>query len=242
MKKKNVGIIGNGRWAKIMIPKIKKFANIKFIANSKTGYKKFKLSKISWIFVLTNNETHYNIVKYFLNKKKKVFCEKPLTKNLKDSVKLFNFAKRKKVNLYVNDVEFFKQSKFKIKLENFIERRKKSEISKESLLHRLAYHDFYLLKKFIDLEDVKVKKYREKKNHLSFMLLTGNRMFKFIYDINSTVKKHRINNMNMMIFKKDPIEKMIKYIFKNDSLKYRENFSNSVFAGKLISVINKKFS
>ena len=79
MKKKNVGIIGNGKWAKIMIPKIKKFANIKFIANTKTGYKKFNLSKISWIFVLTNNATHYDIVKYFLNKKKKVFCEKPLT-------------------------------------------------------------------------------------------------------------------------------------------------------------------
>ena len=47
MKKKNVGIIGNGKWAKIMIPKIKKFANIKFIANTKTGYKKFNLSKIS---------------------------------------------------------------------------------------------------------------------------------------------------------------------------------------------------
>ena len=76
MKKKNVGIIGNGRWAKIMIPKIEKFANIKFIANSKTGYKKFKLSKISWIFVLTNNETHYNIVKYFLNKKKRFFVKK----------------------------------------------------------------------------------------------------------------------------------------------------------------------
>ena len=43
------------------------------------------------------------------------------------------------------------------------------------------------------------------------------------------VKKHRINNMNMMLYKKDPIEKMIKYIFKNDSLKYRENFSNSFF-------------
>ena len=48
--------------------------------------------------------------------------------------------------------------------------------------------------------------------------------------------------MNMMQYKRDPIEKMIKYIFKNDSLKYTENFSNSFFAGKLISVINKKFS
>ena len=45
----------------------------------------------------------------------------------------------------------------------------------------------------------------------------------------------------MMLFKKDPIEKMIKYIFKNDNLDYRENISNSFFAGKLISIINNKY-
>ena len=97
MKKKNVGIVGNGRWAKIMIPKIKKFANVKFIANSKTNYKKFKLSKISWIFVLTNNDTHYAIVRYFLNKKKRVFCEKPLTRNFKTQSNYFIFQKERKL-------------------------------------------------------------------------------------------------------------------------------------------------
>ena len=241
MKKKNVGIIGNGKWAKIMIPKIKKFANIKFIANTKTGYKKFNLSKISWIFVLTNNASHYDIVKYFLNKKKKVFCEKPLTIHLKNTIKLFNFARRKKTNLYVNDVEFFKKKRYKIKSQNFILRKKKSQSSKDSLLHRFAYHDFYLLRKYINLEDLKVKKYQEQKNHLLIILLTDNKIFKFIYDINSKDKKHKINSVNMMLFKEDPIEKMIKYIFKNDNLDYRENFSNSLFAGKLISIVNNKY-
>ena len=90
MIKKNIGIIGNGKWAKIIIPKISKFANVKFIANTKTCYKSFKLNNISWIFVLTNNETHYPIVKYFLNKKKNVLCEKPLTKNFLFATKLIN--------------------------------------------------------------------------------------------------------------------------------------------------------
>ena len=31
MRKKNVGVIGNGKWAKILLPKIAKYANIKFI-------------------------------------------------------------------------------------------------------------------------------------------------------------------------------------------------------------------
>ena len=75
MIKKNVGIIGNGKWAKIMIPKIKKLANIKFIANTKTGFKDFYLGNVSWIFVLTNNDTHYKIVKYFLDKRKKFFVK-----------------------------------------------------------------------------------------------------------------------------------------------------------------------
>lgn len=75
MRKKNVGVIGNGKWAKILLPKIAKYANIKFIANTKTGYKKFKLDNISWVFVLTNNKSHKKIVKYFLNKKKMFFVK-----------------------------------------------------------------------------------------------------------------------------------------------------------------------
>ena len=50
--KKNVGVIGNGKWAKIILPKLSKLANIKFIANSKSGYKSFNTNNISWIFVL----------------------------------------------------------------------------------------------------------------------------------------------------------------------------------------------
>jgi len=69
----NIGIIGNGKWAKLMIPLISELSNIRFIANSKIDYKKLNLKNISWIFVLTNNETHYKIVRYFLNKKKNIF-------------------------------------------------------------------------------------------------------------------------------------------------------------------------
>ena len=66
-------------------------------------------------------------------------------------------------------------------------------------------------------------------------------MFKFNYDINSKIKKHRINDTNMMDYKKDPLDLMLKYVLKNDNLKYIQNFSNSFFAGKLISIINNKF-
>ena len=143
----NIGIIGNGKWAKVMIPLISKLSNIRFIANSKIDYKKLNLKNISWIFVLTNNETHYKIVRYFLNKKKNVFCEKPLAKSYSQVLKLYNISKKQKVKLYVNDVEFFKKKNFVIKKTNKILRIKRSLKDENSLLHRLAYHDFYLLKK-----------------------------------------------------------------------------------------------
>ena len=240
MTKKNVGVVGNGKWAKIMLPKIAKFANIKFIANTKTGYKKFHLSKISWIFILTNNKTHFKIVEYFIKKKKNVFCEKPLTNNFLRSVKLFELSKRKKTRLYVNDVEFFKKKKISIKKNNLIVREKKSEINDDSLLHRFAYHDFYLLKKYIDIKDIKVKKYIENKEYLLIIFLTNDKTFKFIYNIKSKLKKHQINNVDMMKYDKDPLEIMIKHVLSNKT-NLNRNFSNSLFSSKLISKINKKF-
>jgi len=241
MIKKNVGVIGNGRWAKIIIPKISKFANIKFIANTKTGYKKFKLDSISWIFVLTNNKSHNEIVKYFLKKKKNVFCEKPLTNHYSSSIKLFELSKNNKVKLYVNDVEIFKKKKIPIKQTNIILRKKNSEVIEDSLLHRLAYHDFYLFRKYINLEDLKILRYKENKKNLIILIQSGNKIFKFNYDINSKAKKHEINKINMTKYLKDPLEMMIKYVLFNKNSNFKRNFYNSIFSSKLISKINKKF-
>jgi len=241
MRKKNVGVIGNGKWAKILLPKIAKYANIKFIANTKTGYKKFKLDNISWVFVLTNNKSHKKIVKYFLNKKKNVFCEKPLTNHFLTSIKLFELSKKKNVKLYVNDVEIFKKKKIPIKQTNIILRKKKSKIIQESLLHRLAYHDFYLIRKYINFDTLEVNQYKENKRKLLIDILSNDRTFKFIYDINSNVKKHEINKVNMMKYSRDPLEMMIKHILFTKNSSFNRNFYNSLFSSKLISKINKKF-
>jgi hypothetical protein len=239
MQKKNVGVIGNGKWAKIMLPKLSKLANIKFIADSKSGYKKFDINNISWIFVLTNIDTHYEIVKFFLRKKKNVFCEKPLTTNFFDTIKLYNYSKRKKISLYVNDVEFFKKKEIYIKNKNLIIRKKKSEFSKDSLLSRLAYHDFYLLKKFINLDNMRISILVKKKKYLSFKILSDDKIYRFIYDVNSNFKKHFINQTNFLQFKGDPLEKMLINVFKNNKKNLDVNYSNTFFASKLISLINK---
>tara|TARA_B100001057_G_scaffold477347_1_gene546437 strand:- start:2246 stop:2977 length:732 start_codon:yes stop_codon:yes gene_type:complete len=242
MRKKNVGVIGNGKWAKILLPKIAKYANIKFIANTKTGYKKFKLDNISWIFVLTNNETHYEIVKYFLKKNKNVFCEKPLTNDSLSTEKLFNLSKKQKVKLFVNNVELFKKKKIFINKNNTILRTKKSNSTKESLLYRLAYHDFYLLEKYIDIDNIRIKTSRENKKTLTIELFSNKKKFNFFYDINSIDKKHKINKTNMMQYKVDPLEKMIRYFLFNESNSFDLNESHSIFAIKLISKIKKNLN
>ena len=52
MKKRNVGVIGNGKWAKIILPKIAKFADIKFIANTKTGYETYQTCRSATLSLL----------------------------------------------------------------------------------------------------------------------------------------------------------------------------------------------
>ncbi len=69
--KKNVLVIGRGKWGSKIIKVLKKISNVKHIVRSKDDYKKIGLNKINWVFILTPNETHYKIAHYFIKKKNK---------------------------------------------------------------------------------------------------------------------------------------------------------------------------
>ena len=78
MKKKNVGVIGCGKWGTKIINELKEISNIKFIYNSKNNYKNNK-TIIDWVFILTPNKNHYEMTKYFLKRnmyKLIVYCIK----------------------------------------------------------------------------------------------------------------------------------------------------------------------
>ena len=66
MFKPKVGLIGIGKWGKILRDKLRKNSNLIFEANSKSNFKK-KLNKIDWVFVATPDKTHFQIVKYLIN-------------------------------------------------------------------------------------------------------------------------------------------------------------------------------
>lgn len=238
--KKNIGIVGYGKWAKKIFPSLQKHFNIKFICNSKIDYKLINLKKIDWVFVLSNNETHYQILKYFFKKRVKIFCEKPLDSSFKKTSHLYKLAKKNKCKLYVDDVEFFKNKAINIKKVNKIYRFKKAKKSNVSLLHRLAYHDFYLFEKFINLKKISNIKLIENNFNLKVSFEVSDKKYHFYYKINSNQNIHKINNIDLLKFKKEPLGRMFTCINK-ENLDFINNKKRTLFSSKLISILKKRY-
>ena len=94
--KLNVGLIGKGKWGKIVKKKLNVLSNLKFTCGKKKNYLKLiKSSNIKWVFIITPNKTHYKLVKMCLDNKVNVFCEKPLCLTIFQAKKLIMIAKKK---------------------------------------------------------------------------------------------------------------------------------------------------
>ena len=233
----DTGLIGTGKWGKILQNKISEVSNLKFSINSKKNYKKF-INKADFIFIATPNETHFKIVEYCLNKKKHVFCEKPLATTYKNSKKLFNIARNKKLILYVDDVQSFHPKKIRLNKKNFIIRKKSGNDKISNLLYRFAYHDFYFFyKKLIKMKNIKIKIIDKIKN-LSFRIYDDEIEFNFSYSLNCKKKIYKINNISMET-KQDILKKMILNVLKRKKIS-RDNKIKSLFANKLIDKVLKK--
>lgn len=238
MFKPKVGLIGIGKWGKILRDKLKKNTNLIFEANSKSNFKK-KLNKIDWVFVATPDKTHFQIVKNLINFKKNVFCEKPLSLNYKKSKLLFDLAEKKQVKLYVDDIQTFYNNNLKIKKENFITRKKMGKDNPKNLLYRFAYHDFYYLAYEFKKRKIKSIKIIDALNDLKFHIRCfDNTVFKFDYSLNSSKKIHKINDHNF-VTKKDLLTMMIKKVL-NEKVNFKKNKEISLFSNKIIDKIQKK--
>ncbi len=236
-KLKSAGVIGRGKWGQKVIKILRDYSSIKYIIGRNTDYKKCS-TNIDWIFILTPNKTHYKICKFFLKKKINVFCEKPLTPSLKQANKLYDLAKKNKVLLYVDDVETFKNKKIKLFNNNYIRREKKDKGNIYSLIERLFYHDAYLIYDQIKKKKVKIKILNRK--NLNFKLNFNNKVINFYYNIKSSIKVHKINKINLLLFHGNPLKKMIIYVLyelKNCS----KNKERSLFAIKICSLLKKYY-
>tara|TARA_A100000172_G_scaffold76166_1_gene59389 strand:- start:322 stop:972 length:651 start_codon:yes stop_codon:yes gene_type:complete len=210
----NIGLIGYGYWGKILLSKLEKLGNVKFICTSKDDYKN-KLNLVDWIFVATPNDTHFDIVKQCIENNKNVFCEKPLTPTYKQSIKLFELANKHKTKLYVNDVFNYRTEQKDIK--SLVEPIKVvwNKISNNTL-YDLMYHDLYLLKPF-------------------WSTLPN---INFIYG-ESDDRIHMINDINFTTTKSsnDALMKMIQCVL-SDNVDYEYNKLITLFCNKAIDDIS----
>ena len=69
-----VGLIGYGKWGKILHKNIMSICNVKFICRSTDDYKS-KLKDVDWVIVATPNDTHYNIVSECIRSGKMYFVK-----------------------------------------------------------------------------------------------------------------------------------------------------------------------
>lgn len=220
----NVGLIGKGYWGTILLPKLEKISNVKFICGSKEDYKS-KLDLVDWVFVATPNDTHFDIVQHCIKSEKNVFCEKPLTPTYKQSLKLFELADKYKVKLYVDDVFNWRNEAFILK--KGINKTDKIKVTwnreSDNKLYDLLYHDLYLL--YSVLSDVK---------NINWPLINN-----VTFEYKGFNKKHIINGVDFTHTKNsnDALMEMVISVLKN-KVDYKYNRIITLFCNKVIDDIS----
>ena len=186
--KLNVGLIGKGKWGKILKKKLKVTSNLKFTWGKRQDYSRIiKSSNIKWVFIATPNKTHYKLVKMCLNNKVNVFCEKPLCLSALQAKRLIINKKKNSVKLFVSDLYNFYTKKFE-KI-NFITEVHRSKFIKgldNEFFYRFMYHDISILYKNLNkLSNFTCQSYQnnlEKKFKL-VIDTTNKKRFTFFYNL-----------------------------------------------------------
>ncbi len=233
----NFILIGKGKWGSKLYKNLKKIGNIKKVFRSKDNYKFYNFKNIDWVIVASPNRRHFQQVRFFLKKNINVFCEKPLTENLNLTKNLISLSKKYRTKLYISDIEMFKNKRIKISNKNEIIRSKKCNFSFKKMLYSLAYHDFYILSKYISLKKNRISILHKKHKYFEFTIKQNKKTFNFIYDLNKK-PTHLINKTNFKT-KKNFIIKMFKNIFYN-KVKFEENHIRALKASTLIDRVLKK--
>ena len=235
-----IAIIGLGYWGQILFSKLKMIDNQCLVIKKGEDLKKYNLQEIEWVFIATPDETHYELVKKFLNFDINIFCEKPLTKSEKESKDLYNIAESRNVSIYVSDIENYKNHQIKIEKENYILRTKNSP-NKKDILNRLAYHDFTYLYKFINNKKIKEINIIESKiGCLSFQIICQNENYNFKYNLNSDKKYHLFNNNNLNN-NLDALSLMLNSVVEK-KVDLKLNKEISLFSNRLIEKIQEQIN
>ena len=233
-----IGLVGRGKWGGKIHQKIIELGHSVKIVKKKENLIK-GLSNCNIVFISTPDETHYKILRKIAILDKRIFCEKPISRKLKDLKIINNFKKNK---LYISDISnFYPNINFKKKnlfLRTKFESRKKNYSSKRyDLLYRFAFHDLgYIYKKLGPIKFKKIKIIESKKN-LRFFLINNKIRFEFCYKTNSKKKNYSLNGKSFYT-NQDILKKMISN-FINKKIDYKTNISKTKFVSKLIDRVKK---
>ncbi len=226
--KTKVHIIGKGRWGDKIKNSIKN--DVEFV----------KSNEADWIIISTPNDLHYEQVKHYLNQKKNVFCEKPMTLTLNTTKELFNLANKQGVKLYVDDVFLWRKD-----IDPNPTTFKWSKILNHNFIDRLAYHHFYLWlkdKKNINIDNIKVVS-----NEIFTITLTDGTKGTFNYSESKiqfgfNLQKNQIHSINSNILKNpdnNPLKEMLLSVF-NNKVNFDYNKQITLNATKISEEVRKK--
>ena len=242
MKKKiNIGIIGYGKWGKIIYSNLVKSSllNIVFIDNSKCSNAHL-YHLVDWVIVVTKSVNHLSLCKKFIRLKKNIICEKPFTNSYRQARYLYNFSKKNNVKIFINNIEAYKFNvlkKFDLKEKNemkIINYRNKNYNTKD-FIQNILYHDFTIISKFFEFKIPRIEiilKKKLKKQEIIFEKQNKRILLSFKP---SKKNVHKICNLNLLR-KKDFIKKFFSnIIFSREN--YENNMKQTLFAMKLLDIL-----
>lgn len=241
---KHIGIVGNGRWGKILHEKLKKISTICFVQTR--HYKCVNTNDIDWVFIATPNETHYDIVSEFIDKGVNVFCEKPLALTHDHVIQLYEKAQQKGVRLYVDNVFKYrretKQVNKSFSSENYVywtNQRCKQEQCVKELFHILMWHDLCIL--YPNLKGRKITKCQILENEMRLNIkvcFEKDYVVQFYYDRNSTRTIHTINNISyeqdLPCSDRDPLSTMLRQVLYGTEI---DNKEETLFISETLNTI-----
>lgn len=232
----DTGLIGCGKWGKIIAPKLAKVSNLKAIYTSKDKYLA-KIHELDWAVIATPDHTHYQIVESCAKAGVNVFCEKPLALTLRAGHALIELCQENNVKLYVSDVENYKRLKVKFSERNKIVRKKSGGGKVSGILRRLAYHDFYLIYRYVAGREITKVEVFEAESILDFAIVFDDLEFRFKYDLNADQRCHWVNETNFLQ-DQDVLEQMFCTVFEGKP-SYEENQKQSLFCLKTIDHLSE---
>jgi predicted dehydrogenase len=114
-----LGLVGYGYWGKILHKNLTAMKQDVQICETNTKLEgvvdDYTKLKVDAVFVAVPCKNHYSICKHFLNLSVPVFCEKPLSFSLEESVNLYHIANSNNTTLFVDWVFLYNQQVNKIK-------------------------------------------------------------------------------------------------------------------------------